>query len=101
MKILENAIWNNPIGWATKAVGTKARYRYFQFITIILGIFATTAFCISASKTPATGHSAYREAYFIFFCSGLLPLCYLKAMRALYLKGMDKITVNQAAGPDR
>ena len=91
MKIFpENAIWSNPLGWATKVVGSNARYRYFQIATILLGISSTASFCISVSKVPSTGHYAFRGAFFIFLCSCLLPLCHLKAMRALYLKCMEK-----------
>lgn len=77
-------IVSSPIGWATKVVGTQIRYVYFQFLTLVIGLLCSRSYYTDAILVHSID-SVRRITFFIFFCSCLLPLCYLRAMRSLYI----------------
>ena len=92
MKSSETSVFNNPMGWAAKVVGTKTKYHYFQFLTVIMGFLSSYSYYNLAVKVQAGSQTPCRIAFFIFFSSCLLPLCYLRAMRVLYVNSLEKGT---------
>jgi len=46
-------IFNDPIGWADSAVGTKKKYRFMQISTVLFGILVfVLMFIMKRSNIP-------------------------------------------------
>jgi ABC-type transport system involved in Fe-S cluster assembly fused permease/ATPase subunit len=74
-------IFNYPINWAHRAVGTIKKYRFMQIMTVLLGILVfVLIFLMKKFKIPLD----YFPLHVILFVLIIVfPLFYLKAIRAL------------------
>lgn len=84
----ENNIFRNPDGWAKTGVGTSLRYRTMQICTIIYGILLILMF-IEVSR-PLHWIHYLGISIVIAVIVVEFPLCYLRALRHLYLKNKEK-----------
>lgn len=85
MKFLRNSIFTNPEGWAEKCVGTRIRYRFMQACTLLLAILLFVVFYLILPDPVHWGFLAGLTLVLVVIVLEI-PLCYLRAMRQLYMK---------------
>jgi len=73
-------LFKNPIGWAENTIGTKMRYISYILLTIWLG-FAVIFLILVLPDEYDIAISGL-----VFFGAIVLPLCYLKALRAMVVE---------------
>ena len=99
-KFYRNNIFTNPIGWAKSIVGKTWIYRLLQGSTICYGIIFFLIFYIlldnfiDSSILPRWFYmKIIILGYLIFLTVTIVPLCYLRALRHLYLRFSDQIEI--------
>ena len=94
-KIFHNNVFTNPIGWAKSAVGKAWGYRLFQGCTVFLGVMLFLFFKIISADFDFSTHPSWvtyiNVGTLIFVPVILFPLCYLRALRAMYLHFSEQI----------
>ena len=105
-KIFQNNIFTNPIGWGKSAVGKAWSYRLLQGCTVFFGVILFLIFKIFSSDFDFLALPSWliyiNVVALIFFPFVLVPLCYLRALRAMYLQFPEQIEtllVNKDAKP--
>jgi hypothetical protein len=77
-------IFSDPIQWARGCAGTITNYRLMQFMTIILGVFVFAFIWLFNKYSRPPDHIGFLLLLFILVI--LIPLLYLKAIRALLIE---------------
>jgi hypothetical protein len=84
--IFKNNIFNNPKGWAEKAIGSHKRYRFMQAVSVTMaGCLGYVLFLLwSEAHLPL----AVYFAVLVFVVIGVvqLPFCYLRALRSFVVE---------------
>jgi len=76
-------IFNDPINWAQKAVGTQVSYRLIQFLTLFMAVLLIVHFFYHPEYQTTMDHAPMFSAYIIWLV--FYPLAFLRATRALVL----------------
>jgi hypothetical protein len=96
--LLRNNIFTNPGGWAQKVVGTPWSYRFTQAATIFFSIALFVLFMLVSRPLPWTKHLGV--GFSIAVVTLVFPLCYLRALRCLYLRNRRKESDQPATAAD-
>lgn len=97
--LLRNNIFTNPEGWAKKAVGAPWCYRLMQAVTVFASIGLFVLFTLVAGTLTLAQHLGIGISIAAFTL--VFPLCYLRAMRCLYLKNRREESDQPAIAADR
>ncbi len=87
-RFFKNDIFRNPEGWTYNCVGTLLRYRLSQIGTVGFGVALFEVYVLGSRDLP------WSHYLWIAMLTALLtiqlPLCYLRALRHLYMKNQEK-----------
>jgi hypothetical protein len=83
---MRNDIFSNPKGWAQKAVGSPARYRLMQALSLLLGICLAGILFLICREARLPLFAYFCALVFLLIATVQLPLCYLRALRCYVLE---------------
>ena len=97
--LLRNNIFTNPGGWAKNAVGTPWSYRIIQAATVFSSIALFVMFTLVSRPLPWIQYLSFGIPIAAFTL--VFPLCYLRALRCLYLEKRREESDQPATPADR
>ena len=80
----KSSIFSDPCEWAKKVIGTRFGYYRMIIITVLLGILELGFVFIGRHNLRAIDRLGI--SLFVTIISIVLPICYLTAMRCLFVK---------------
>ena len=78
---MKHDIFTNPKGWAQKTVGSSARYRFMQLMTVLFALCLSWIFLMVCRQAALPLFGYFSVLVFLLNAVVLLPLCYLRALR--------------------
>lgn len=82
---MKNNVFTDPIGWATKAVGTSFRYRVMQLATVLFGLILAIMFYLVFREARLPIERSFGFLIILVVAAIQFPLFYLRALRFLVL----------------
>ncbi len=91
--MFKNAIWNDPIRWTEKTIGSKTKFISVLFMQFFL--FVVTVLVYSRLTYKLYGHIDFYPLFvFVFTGMVLMPFAYLIALRKMLIE-LKKTIPNQ------
>jgi len=89
-------IFHDPIQWAGGCAGTNKKYRFMQFMTVFLGCLTFCFLFVFKKYSQPPDQIGFLLLLFILVI--LIPLLYLKAIRALLIERESASAESESTG---